>query len=658
MGKRKNAAPPRRHPISRKNLPAHGTPPLDRSGIVSPERWFQQAVEFHGSGNLTEAARSYQLVLRHVPDHTEAMNNLGMILHDQGQWSQAIALYRHALTLKPGFAEVMNNLGTVLHQQGVHEEAHDLFRAALQIRPEYVAARFNLALLLRDMKRPGEALAQLSHAMQHQPHHPEIRFLLGSLCQQLNQRAQAIQHYQSLLTLHPHHPRAHNNLGQLHLESGHTREAIDHLEKAVDLQPNLPEAWNNLGIAWDLHGERDRALAYCNRALQLNPNLSEAYNTCGNILQKQGKYNQAKDQYQEALRLRPDFVEAYCNLGGCLHQLGRLDEALAMLEHALSLCPDHPSSHYNESLIRLLQGDFALGWKKFEWRWQSRDFRAHGHAQPLWDGTPQPNSSLLIHCEQGFGDSIQFIRYLPRVRTQVKQIILLCPEPLVRLFRSLPGIDILNSRSDSIPPCDCQAPLMSLPYLLQTTPGTIPCPIPYLHADPALMQSFHDRMGSRDRLRIGLAWRGNPRQKNDGNRSMDFKTMARLFNIPGCTFFNLQKEADANDRLFFAEGNHTFDFTDELIDFAATAALITQLDLIISVDTSVIHLAGALGRPGWVLLTAVPDWRWLLKRPDSPWYPSLRLIRQTATGDWEGVINTVEEKLKSVLSGNATLIDP
>ncbi|MBF0108042.1 MAG: tetratricopeptide repeat protein [Magnetococcales bacterium] len=622
------------------------------------ENLFQRALTHHGQGQLAEAMAVYRNVIAHCPDHAAAMNNLAMIHHDLGEVHTAIDLYRQALSCRPRFAEVLNNLGSLLHRQGNHDEAHDLLRQAIAIRPDYVAAQFNLGMLLNDMGRWDDALRHLREALARQPHHPEIHVHLGALCQRLQRHEEAMDHYRQGLMIQPNNPHAYNNLGQLCLDAGRLEEALDHLRHAVVLKADFPEAWNNLGTVLDALGESTHALECFARALELKAAFPEARNNCGNVLLRLGAPERALEWYRAALELRPEYPEALCNLGGCLHQLGRLDEALAALDRSLSLAPDDPSSHYNESLIRLLSGDYDLGWAKFEWRWRSRDFRFHGHRQPLWDGTPHPQATLLVHCEQGLGDSLQFVRFIPAIKSLVHKLILLCPEPLKRLFRTMTAIDQLITPADPIPPCDFQAPLMSLPHILRISLDSIPCPIPYLFPEEELIQPFRTRLQQEPTMKIGLTWRGNPRQKNDCHRSMAPEALAPLLDLPRCTFIGLQKETDPTAPNPFAKRNNFIDMSDELTDFAVTAALVSQLDLVISVDTSVIHLTGALGRPGWVLLTRVPDWRWLQDRSDSPWYPTLRLLRQSRRGDWNQVVATAVVKLKAVLNETVGLLDP
>ncbi len=606
MGKKQLSRQRRRGGSAKASAPVS---PLPQTTI---DEIFQTGVRFQSLGHLEQATARYQQVLQHQPTHVHALNNMGIVLQDQGALAEAREYFQRALILRPDFVEAMNNLATLLNQQGQPDAALTLWQRALFTRPDYLEALYNAGCLLLSRGEWALAREMLTRAEQQAPDHPDILMQLGRVHWQQGQLDQAIHTWQRCLALQPHH---------------------------VALL-------NLLGMAWDARGDGDRAMACLQKALQLEPNTPELHNNCGNLLQKRLQPEPALAHYREALRLKPDYGDAWSNLGGCLHQLGRLPEALEALQRAQAIQPHAPSAHYNESLIRLLMGDYPLGWQKWAWRWQSRDIAPHPHPQPLWDGTPIPGKTLLLHCEQGYGDSLQMIRYLPLVKPRVGRLVLLAPPPLQRLFASLPECDALPGPADPIPPCDYQLPLMSLPQVMRTTLDTIPGRIPYLTPDPDLTAAFRERLRFANTPTIGIAWRGNPNQKNDGNRSLELETLIPLLELTGVTFVSLQKDITPSERHLLSRYPHIMDCSGELSDFASTAALIQPLDLVIAVDSAVIHLTGALGRPGWVLLAAVPDWRWLLNRSDSPWYPTLRLIRQQRAKQWGSVMETVVNELK------------
>ncbi|MBF0421935.1 MAG: tetratricopeptide repeat protein [Magnetococcales bacterium] len=611
---------------------------------------FETGVQWHHQGRLEDAVRCYQQVLQRQPDHAEALNNYGMILQDQNLLQQSEAMFRRALAIRPRFVECMNNLASVLKQQGRHAAALELLLQAVEIQPDYLEALFNGGCLLMSTGHWQQACNLLAQARQIKPDHGMILLALGIANQQQGHWDLAMECLREGVRLYPDDPQMLQSLGQATLNAGRLEEAIAYFDRAIQRHPAFPEAWNGLGIAWDGRGDGSRAWECFRQALRFRPDSPEILNNCGNILQKQFRPEEARSYYNEALRLQPDYVDAWCNLGGCLHQLGELQEALAALAKALTLKPDLPSAHYNESLIRLLLGEFSKGWEKLEWRWRSRDVAPHPHGQPLWDGSPAPDQTLLVHCEQGMGDSIQFIRYVPLIKPLVRQLVLLCPAALESLFGDLQGVDLLTSAPQRLPRCDLQVPLMSLPRLFRTDIRTIPRTVPYLHSDPHLAARFNHRLGPAGRLKVGFAWKGNPRQKNDGNRSMDLSTLVPILEMAEITLISLQKDCTPDEREILARYPGCLDLSDELADFSVTAALISQLDLVVSVDTSVIHLVGSLGRPGWVMLAAVPDWRWLLECEDSPWYPSLRLLRQKQAKQWAPVVNQVLGGLGAMLT--------
>ncbi|MBF0562499.1 MAG: tetratricopeptide repeat protein, partial [Alphaproteobacteria bacterium] len=325
---------------------------------------------------------------------------------------------------------------------------------------------------------------------------------------------------------------------------------------------------------------------------------------------------------------------------------GQLDAAIARYEQALCLDPEHVDAHCNKSLARLMKGDFAAGWPELEWRWKKTDAKPHGHLQPLWDGGPLNGKTILLHREQGLGDNIHFIRYARLVKEKGGTVVYYAPPPLVRLFNAVAGIDHIVTRKEDIPVCDCQASLLSLPWLLETRLAAIPAGIPYLTPEPALAAGWQQYLAARAGLKVGIVWRGSPSFKNDHKRSIPATRMLDLFkDSENVTFIGLQKEITPEETAVLGLYPAFLDVSRDLADFADTAAVIAGLDLVISVDTAVAHLAGALGRPVWILLPFTPDWRWMLKREDSPWYPTAHLFRQPEFGNWAPVFERVRSEL-------------
>jgi hypothetical protein len=395
----------------------------------------------------------------------------------------------------------------------------------------------------------------------------------------------------------------------------------------------------------------DAAIACFRHALHLKPDFPEARNNLGNALREQRQLDDAIACYRVAIGLRPDYPEAHNNLGTALMEQGRLDEAAASYRNAILYKPDYPDPHANLATVLLAQGDMAAGWREYEWRWEMRQMIGgrRGFAQPQWQGEAAEGRTLLIHAEQGYGDTLQFCRYATLAAAAGLRVIIEAPKPLVRLLRSVPGVDLVLRSGAELPAFDLHCPMLSLPLALGTTLATIPGATPYLHAEAAQAASWQARLAAiaGGGPRIGLVWAGNPglslpaKAAMDRRRSLSPEQLAPLLETPGMRFFNLQKDGPAAPAQF-----PLVDVMGEMGDFADTAALIVNLDLVISVDTAVAHLAGALGKPVWLLNRFDTCWRWLTGRCDSPWYPTLRIYRQPRPADWDAVLAEVARDLR------------
>jgi Tfp pilus assembly protein PilF len=390
------------------------------------------------------------------------------------------------------------------------------------------------------------------------------------------------------------------------------------------------------------HGE---ALDACNRALALKPDYTEGYNNRGNALIELNRPADALADYDRALEAAPDNVYAWVNRGNALRYLDRAEEAIESFDRAIALAPDLAEAHWNKGLLCLSVGDFARGWAGYEWRWRREgELQPREFTQPQWRGETLAGKIILLHAEQGFGDSIQFIRYLPMVAEKGAKIILEIPDGLVPLVENAANIEGIYRRGDTLPHFNVHCPLMSLPLAFGTTIDTIPAPVPYLHAPGKRAKIWRDRLAGIGRPRVGLVWSGKPSHKNDHNRSIALSRLKPLLSVGGTHFISLQREYRDSD--LAALGRLPIRRLDEfLTDFADTAAVIGELDLIITVDTAVAHLAGAMAKPLWLLVPHVQDWRWLRGRNDSPWYPTARLFRQPQIGDWDGAIAAMAKEL-------------
>jgi len=567
------------------------------------------ALEHHQAGRLPEAEALYRQILADVPEHPDALHMLGLLAHQVGRNNAAVELINLAIRLAPNHAPCYSNLGNALQDLGRLDDAVTSFRRALDLDPALVEAHSNLGRALQAQGKLEEATDSFRRA----------------------------------IAVNPNLPEAHNNLGFALAEQGSPELAMQSLERALALRPDFPEALNNLGMILEAAGRSREAIASLERALALRPDYAEAHNNLGNALAAVGRLDEAVSSYHRALGLRPDYAEAHGNLGQALQAQGQVDAAIACFDAALARLPTLARANLNKALALLLKGDFAAGWPLFEWRWEAlgpRTARRH-LGQPLWLGeTPLAGRTILLHHEQGLGDTVQMLRYVAPLTDLGARVIVEVPEALAAIAATVRGSPTIVVEGAPVPAFDTQCPFMSLPLALKTTLDTIPATVPYLHAPAPVPFAWRNRLGAKLCRRVGLAWSGALGHRNDAQRSLPAPALAPLLDL-NFEFHSLQKEYRATELDLPAMTGRIRDWAAELDDLAATAGLIEQLDLVITVDTAVAHLAGALGKPVWLLLPFAPDYRWLLDRPDSPWYPTMRLFRQPSSGDWDTVISRV-----------------
>lgn len=445
---------------------------------------------------------------------------------------------------------------------------------------------------------------------------------------------------------------AHSAMGNALRALKRHLDAVESYDRALALEPDSVEALYNRGNALRDLKRHEEALASYDRVLALEPGNTRALNNRGAVLRILKRYDEAVASYEHALALSPDDAGLHNNRGNALLAMRRHEDALASYERALALQPGHAGAHWNEGLCRLLLGDLAGGWRKYEWRWQRSTFSSERRdfGPPQWRGDQSiAGKTVLLHAEQGLGDTLQFCRYASLVAAQGATVVLEVQPPLQSLLQSLPGTAQVLAKGQPLPDFDFHCPLLSLPMAFDTRVETVPAQVPYLQAPANRVAHWRERLGPAAGPRAGLVWSGQPKHRNDHNRSLAASALAPLLG-GRIQFVSLQKEVRERDRGFLDRHGEILDFGAELADFADTAGLIEALDLVIAVDTSVAHLAGALGKPVWVLLPFTPDWRWLLHREDSPWYPTARLFRQPAVADWGSVIRRVAEELDRFLS--------
>ncbi len=430
-------------------------------------------------------------------------------------------------------------------------------------------------------------------------------------------------------------------------------DAIRHYATALALRPGYAEAHYNIGNALQALGRYDEAIAAYEKAAAIKPDYAEALNNLGNALQALNRHEEAIVRFEQALAVMPDYAEAHNNLGNSLQALNRHEQAIARHARALALQPDCIAAQWNEGLARLVIGDFKAGWKQYEGRWAVAGLgqRRREFAQPQWRGEfALAGRTILLHAEQGLGDTLHFARYVPMVAALGAGIVLEAQNPLVPLLAGLPGVASIRAQGEALPTFDCHCPLLSLPLAFGTTFDTIPRNVPYLAAAPERIARWRSTIEEAAAPRIGVVWAGNPANVFDHRRTLPLRHLLPLLRTPGVKFFALQKDLRPGDLELLQAFPEVRLLGEELEDFTETAAVVSLLDLVITVDTAVAHLAGALGKKVWVLLPFSPDWRWLLAREDSPWYPSARLFRQPATSDWASVLAQVATALHQLQS--------
>jgi tetratricopeptide (TPR) repeat protein len=608
-------------------------------------------ITLHRLGRLDEAEASYRRAIEIKPDYAEAHYNLGITFKNSGQLDEAEASYRRALQVKPDYAEAHNSLGTTLQDLGRLDEAEASYRQALKINIDYAASHNNLGNTLTKLGRLAAAETSYRQALQIRPDFAEAHFCLGNTLKALGRPDEAEAAYGLALQIRPDYPETLNNLGSLLYELNRFDEAETCYRRALKIRPDHATAHNNLGNIFKKLDRLEEAKACYLRAMEIQPDFAEAHYNLSNVLQDLGRLDEAEACYRRTLEIKPDYALAHNNLGVTLQNLGRLKEAEASYRHALEINPNLGEVHWNEGLYRLLIGEFATGWKQYEWRWhRTPGIKPRYFQQPLWLGIENlKDKTILLHAEQGFGDAIQFCRYAKHVANLGAKVILEVPPQLETLLRELEGVTEIVSTGQCLPDFDYHCPLLSLPLAFKADLSNITGQR-YIRADRQKTAEWRAKLDQSGNKKIGLVWRGNKEHKNDRNRSITLEEIQVLVNNKA-EYYCLQKELGSKDQAILQQTRGIQFFGDELRDFSDTAALIESMDLVISVDTSVAHLAGAMGKEVWVLLPFIPDWRWLLDRSDSPWYQSAKLFRQPRIGDWSSVLIEVKNTLEDIVRG-------
>jgi tetratricopeptide (TPR) repeat protein len=647
------------------------------------DAWCLLGMAQRAAGQHAEAEASQRRALVLRPDFVDAWNNLGNVLLLQEKLDEAVAAFEQVLRLQPNSPMAHNNLGAALRLQNHWAEAAEHCRQALRLKPDYPEAHNNLGEALRGLGRTDEAAASFRDAVRLRPYYPEAHTNLGSVLVGLNKLDEGMAHHREALRLRPGYAEAHLNLGTALAAQRRFTDAEASYREALRLKPTWPEAYYNLGLALAMQGRSPEAEACYREALHLFPEYADALQNLAHLLALQGRHAEAEACFRAVLRLRPGDAAMNISLGGILAEQGRLAEAEACYREALhfqpecnatwchlalilsdqgkgaeavavhnrlvELEPDSPGPRLNRAFALLNQGWWEQAWADYEWRWRCSGAKLP-YKEPWWDGSPLAGRTVLLHADGALGDTILFARYAPLVKQRGGTVFLACFKALLRLLASLRGVDRLLEDGAPMPAFDCVVPLQNLPGIFCSTPDTVPADVPYLFADPALVEHWRRELPAGRAFRVGIAWQGAPRTGIFRNRSFALAQFAPLAAVPGVQLISLQKGFGSEQvrEVPFPVLDLGPGLDEAAGPFMDTAAVMKNLDLVIAPDTSLLHLAGALGVPAWGVLPFAPYWYWMRDREDSPWYPSVRLFRQRTWGDWEDVFERMAAALRNL----------
>lgn len=571
-------------------------------------------------------------------------------LHQRGEFSQAEDLYREVLEQDPHQSLALHSLGLIAYKQERFDDAEEFVSQAIESDPTTPHLHNSLGVIREALDQPDQAVRAYHEALRLQPNYTDAHKNLAIAYRSLQEYDQAILSFQAALAINAKDVDCHFFLADLLNDRDRYAESVFHYRQAISLDPALAPAHNNLAIALKLQHRYTEARSAQEKALQLKPDSVNFHINLASILQAEGKLEEAITTCKKVIELSPKHPVHHYNLACVQRDQGLLPEAIANNDRAVELDSQFAEAHWNQAICHLLGGQFERGWQEFQWRRQvPHQYQyPHHHSQPLWEGGPF-TGRLFLHCEQGMGDAIQFVRYVPRIKEVGGHVILGVWEPLAALLGNFPGVDELLSLSWHTAPdvvCDLQCSLLDLPGIFGTTANHNLPSDAYLVPDAKRAERIKRHIMGPG-YKIGIAWQGSPRHANDRNRSTQLATLEPLARLRGVSVYSLQTDAQDMRLSKTMTDLGITDLSDQLTDFADTAAVVASLDLIITVDTALLHLAAAMGKKTWGLLPYSPDWRWMLDREDSPWYPTLKLFRQTAPGDWQGVIERVVQELKT-----------
>ncbi len=576
-----------------------------------------KAIQLHRENKLDDAEQIYRKLLASNDKNPDLLNLLGLLSMQKGRPGKAVSFIKKAIELKPKNPDYHSNIAKAYVADGKRNEAIQAYKKSLALKPDAETSN-SLGALLLDSGNPAKAMEHLKNALK-------------------------MDHSSA---------KAWYNMGNALSSERKLQEAVEAYEKAISINNDYYQAMNNLGNALKEMGQCEKALKCFSQTLRANPDFYEAYLNIGSVYDEMGCPEKAIENYELLERHAPNTPDVYINKGGAFRNAGEWEKSLKAFKKALEIDPDNAVGHFNLGATLLLHEKFAEGWKEYEWRLKMPALKHINIPFQKYDGTCAPDKTLLVLAEQGLGDSIQFSRYLSMARKRCGKVIFMCQPSLIPLLKNTQGIDEIIP--EKTPPdkinFDFCSSIASLPGIFKTDLSNIPAQVPYIFPDKEKAKSWKAKIGNNSRLKVGICWAGSPTNTNDRNRSLDFKFIEKLLDIEGVDFYSLQKgpaaaqAANCNGKLN--------DLTEDLQDFSDTAALIENLDLVMSVDTAVAHLAGAMNKKVWLMIPFYPEWRWLKDRQDSPWYPSMQIFRQTSFADWESLTRRIATELKNTVNNN------
>ncbi len=598
------------------------------------------------AGDTDSADACCWRVLERHPEAAAAWCCLGEVEMARGNETNARLHWEHAIACGGRAAQAERSLGNLLARRGNFAAAVQIYRCGLRKAPGDAALQYALGAALAARGDKCEAKTAYQEALRLRPNFPEALLNLGNLYYDEGEWAQAVVCCRRALKLRPDYAKAWCNLGNVLQMLGDTRVATQCYQRTLEIAPRTVAAHHNLGNAWLARKDFRRGEACFRQTLELEER-AEHHNSLGNALFQQRRDQEATACYRRALELEPDYATAHTNLANALLREGKREEMIRHYQRAVELDPRSAGGHYNLALAYLRQGRYREGWREHEWRWDFRELRLRRRhsSVPQWKGEPLRGETILLHAEQGLGDTLQFVRYAPLVAEHGGRVLVEVQPRLKRLLGNVPGVSRTFARGEPLPAFAWQCSLMSLPPAFATEVDTIPIRGPYVRPGEQEVEAARRRWSGAG-LRVGIAWAGNPQQRSDEQRSMPLHELLPLAGMSGVSWFSLQMGPGVEKLRRLAPEFPVVDACSTHQDFAETAALAATLDLVISVDTSVAHLAGAMGLPVWVVLPHLADWRWMDERGDSPWYPTARLFRQKTAGDWSAPVERMRQELQ------------